>query len=163
ISIGGRGTRGAVYRVRYTKGLRPGIEAEAAKLRLPPRRLDWAPSRRGEIRAQAQHEDALQRLRGLVALRRHREAFTPEEHEGAEAGAAARLTWNDADRYGRKAAWDLLGGLPEPRRLALAGEALASRELATCGLATREAAPAVALDQAVRVFGARGADAETRL
>jgi putative membrane-bound dehydrogenase-like protein len=32
ISIGGRGTRGAVYRVRYPKGLRPGLAEEAKAL-----------------------------------------------------------------------------------------------------------------------------------
>jgi putative membrane-bound dehydrogenase-like protein len=158
VSIGGRGTRGAVYRIRYTKGMRPGIEAEAAKMRLSLRRLDWAPSRRGEILAQTQHADALQRLRGLVALRRHREQFTAEEIE-----AAVRLNWGDADRYVRKAAADLLGGLPEPRRRALAREGLTSCEQATCGLGNWDAAPATALDRAVRVFGASGADAETRL
>ncbi len=158
VSIGGRGTRGAVYRIRHAKGMRPGIGAEAAQLRLPPRRLDWAPSRRGELLAKAQHEDARERLRGLVGLRRHRVQFTAEEID-----AAIRLNWDHADRYVRKAAADLLAGVPEPRRLALGREALDSPQQATWGLGAWDAAPAAALDRAVRVFGATGADAETRL
>jgi putative heme-binding domain-containing protein len=158
VSIGGRGTRGAVYRIRYPKGLRPGIKGEAAKLSRPRLRLDWAPSRRGEILAQARHEDALERLRGLVELRRHRGQFSAEEIE-----ATVRLNANHADRYVRKAAADLLGGLPAARRLALAREARSSREQATFALGTWETDPAAALAQAVRVLEAHGADAETRL
>src|SRR5262249_31181871 len=43
VSIGGRGTRGAVYRIRYPKGLRPFKDADLAALRVAPRSLDWRP------------------------------------------------------------------------------------------------------------------------
>src|SRR5205085_658800 len=41
ISIGGRGTRGAVYRVRYPKGLPAVDRRQVAALQPPPRALDW--------------------------------------------------------------------------------------------------------------------------
>lgn len=37
VSIGGRGTRGAVYRVRYPKGMTEDLAAEAAKIKTTPR------------------------------------------------------------------------------------------------------------------------------
>jgi putative membrane-bound dehydrogenase-like protein len=40
ISIGGRGTRGAVYRVRYPAGIRPSLKEDAAKLAPRRRTLD---------------------------------------------------------------------------------------------------------------------------
>ena len=36
VSIGGRGTRGAVYRVRYPKGMTHDLAAEAAKMKMTP-------------------------------------------------------------------------------------------------------------------------------
>ena len=41
IAIGGRGTRGAVYRIRYTAGIRKGKPTETAKLQPVPRSLAW--------------------------------------------------------------------------------------------------------------------------
>jgi putative membrane-bound dehydrogenase-like protein len=46
ISIGGRGTRGAVYRIRYPKGARTLTAAEQEALRIRPRSLD-GPTRPG--------------------------------------------------------------------------------------------------------------------
>jgi len=42
VSIGGRGTRGAVYRIRYRKGLTAELPREASKLKLPKRSLSAA-------------------------------------------------------------------------------------------------------------------------
>ncbi|HEX5271177.1 MAG TPA: hypothetical protein VFW33_11840, partial [Gemmataceae bacterium] len=43
VSIGGRGTRGAVYRIRYAKNDRPVDPAEVAKWQPKPRASDWRP------------------------------------------------------------------------------------------------------------------------
>lgn len=43
VSIGGRGTRGAVYRIRYPQGLTADLSAEAAKMAMPKRPLLEAP------------------------------------------------------------------------------------------------------------------------
>src|SRR5262249_14082927 len=96
VSIGGPGTRGAGDRIRYPKGLRPGIEAEAAKLSPPRQRLDWEPPLLKQLPAQARGKDALGRLRALVALRRHRKELSGEEIAGA-----VRANWDHADRYVR--------------------------------------------------------------
>src|SRR5262249_20800741 len=73
VSIGGRGPRGAVYRVRYTGSAPAGGEAELARLRPPPRSLDGQPGRQDELLRQAAADDALERLRALADLRRHRD------------------------------------------------------------------------------------------
>src|SRR4029077_10898694 len=41
VCIGGRGTRGAVYRIRYPKGLTTTDPAVVKALEPKPRRLDW--------------------------------------------------------------------------------------------------------------------------
>jgi putative membrane-bound dehydrogenase-like protein len=60
VSIGGRGTRGAVYRVRYTRGARTMTAAEQEALRIKPRSLD-RPDRIG-FESMARHpEEAFSR------------------------------------------------------------------------------------------------------
>jgi putative membrane-bound dehydrogenase-like protein len=168
VSIGGRGTRGAVYRVRYPKGLRAGIEAEAAKLRPPAAALAWGPETRKawtaeearaewkQFLAKATAQDSLERLRALVTLRRQRSRFRAEQID-----EAVRANWGHPDRYVRKAAADLIAGLA--REHDLLKEPALPREQATWALGVYAAKPAWALATASRLLTAGQADAETRL
>jgi putative membrane-bound dehydrogenase-like protein len=158
VSIGGRGTRGAVYRIRYPKGLRPGIETEAAKLQPAATALDWRPGRRGELLKRAGAEDALERLRALIELRRHREHF-----RAGEMAKAIRANWGHADRYVRKAAADLIATLSTAERATLAKEAGDPRQQATWGFGACAAEPGHTLATATRLLAVKGTGTETRL
>jgi len=72
IAVGGRGTRGAVYRVRYPAGIerRPGPQA------LPDRPLDWRPDTRAAI---LQEASTRKRIWALAYVHRHVEKFTQDE------------------------------------------------------------------------------------
>jgi putative heme-binding domain-containing protein len=90
VSIGGRGTRGAVYRIRYAKGL-TGASAAA-----PPttRSLEWRPGAQAETVRRATGADLAERRRALADVWRHREHFRAEQIEQvvrANAGEADRL------------------------------------------------------------------------
>lgn len=115
ISIGGRGTRGAVYRVRYPAGLRTLDRAEAARWQGKSRSLDWQPGLHQELLAGARKEDAQARLQALVALHRHRAHFEPREIQEAILANAGH-----PDRYIRRAVAELLGSLEASQRQALA-------------------------------------------
>jgi putative heme-binding domain-containing protein len=83
VSIGGRGTRGAVYRIRYTKGRagsrkRPEKEAHSGRLRDPAR-----PAAREDWIKQATGNDLHARRRALECIWRHPERFTPEQRKRA--------------------------------------------------------------------------------
>src|SRR5262249_48418372 len=73
VSIGGRGTRGAVYRVRYVGKKDPVRPAATRSLNTGPEPLDWQPSGRDALLRRATGGDALERLRALTAVRRHRQ------------------------------------------------------------------------------------------
>jgi putative membrane-bound dehydrogenase-like protein len=158
VSIGGRGTRGAVYRIRYTKGMRPGLAAEAGRLRPPRQTLDWQPGLHGQLLEQASAPDALQRLRALVGLCRHRGQFKPDEM-----GRAIRANWGHEDCYVRKAAADLLQLLPLKEQQAQERQARSLREKATWALGSSSEQPAPALATATMLLTAKEADPETRL
>ena len=49
VSIGGRGTRGAVYRIHYAKNNRPIDPSEVAKWQPKPRSPDWRPALAKEL------------------------------------------------------------------------------------------------------------------
>src|SRR5262249_55015022 len=49
VSIGGRGTRGAVYRIRYPAGVKGVKAADVAKLQPARRELDWQPAWRAGL------------------------------------------------------------------------------------------------------------------
>jgi putative heme-binding domain-containing protein len=153
LSIGGRGTRGAVYKVRYVKGEKP-KDADVAALQPKPRSLDWKPGLDRELLAQAKGTDALERLRALTALRRHR-----KECDAATVKEAVRENWDHADRYVRLAAARLLATLDDADRKDLAGQARTPRQQTTLGLADPEGS----LDGALALVAAKDADAETRL
>jgi putative heme-binding domain-containing protein len=158
LSIGGRGTRGAVYRVRYVKGVKQAAAADAAALRLPLRSLDWRPELEKELPRQASADDALVRLRALNEVRRHRSHF----------GAAAlreivRANWDHPDRYVRKAAADLLATLDEGDRQILGEQARTARERTTHGLGTYAVDPAGVSARVAGVLTDRSTAVESRL
>jgi putative heme-binding domain-containing protein len=77
VSIGGRGTRGAVYRIRYPAGM-AGVDAAAVRRLQPaPRSLDLQP--RWDILAPALGKDIFQRRRALELMCRHRKHFSPNQ------------------------------------------------------------------------------------
>ncbi|HYT91983.1 MAG TPA: hypothetical protein VEL76_24930, partial [Gemmataceae bacterium] len=158
VSIGGRGTRGAVYRIRYSAGLKQGIDAATARMSLPPPRLDWQPARHKELLAQAKADDALTRLRALVELRRHQEHF-----QTAELVEVVRANWDHADRYVRKAAGDLITVRDGVRQALLQTPPWTPRQQATFALACCRLDPSAALNLAARVLVAQDADARTKL
>jgi putative heme-binding domain-containing protein len=106
VSIGGRGTRGAVYRIRYPKGLATVKQDEVAKLQSAARSLEWKPDARKEYLARATGDNLPERLRALADVRRHREQFDAEE-----IGKVIRANAGQADRFVRQATAALLASL----------------------------------------------------
>jgi putative heme-binding domain-containing protein len=104
VSIGGRGTRGAVYRIRYTAGMK-GKPAPAA--RPTPRSLDWRPGLDAALARDAAGADLHARRRALDLILRHRSHFRPEQ-----LASAVRANAGQADRGLRQAAARLLAALP---------------------------------------------------
>ncbi len=158
ISIGGRGTRGAVYRVRYPERAGKVDAAGLAGLRVKPRSLAWRPGLGDELLRNATGDDASRRLHALLDLRRH--------HDRCEADLlrrAVRANWNHADRYVRMAAAELIGVLAEEDREALAREAKTSQEAATVGLGTYRTRVVPILEQAGREVVEKNTPADTRL
>jgi putative heme-binding domain-containing protein len=117
ISIGGRGTRGAVYRIRHTAGFRAldKNKQALAALRIAPRSLDWQPGLLKDLVDQAKGDDVPRRLRALIEMRRQRAQFN-----GAALQDVARHNLDHADRHVRRAAADLLGTLTPGERWKLA-------------------------------------------
>jgi putative heme-binding domain-containing protein len=91
VSIGGRGTRGAVYRIRYPKGLASVNPDQMAALQPPTRSLDWHAEASTMWIKQATGADFHERRRALELILRHRDRFTTEQIRGvirANAGQA---------------------------------------------------------------------------
>jgi putative membrane-bound dehydrogenase-like protein len=106
ISIGGRGTRGAVYRVRYPPGLGPELATEAAKVALPSRNLAWRERFVEVLPNMATSADVPTRLRGLQLVRRHYAHFGRVPWRPLE--LVIRDNWGHPDRAVRRNAADLL-------------------------------------------------------
>jgi putative membrane-bound dehydrogenase-like protein len=158
IAIGGRGTRGAVYRVRYPQGLRPFRDAERAALRVRPRSLDWRPEMEKDLPRQAASSDGLERLHALQDLRRQR------GHFGAAVIAEAVLVnWDHADRYVRKATADLVATLDRGEQQTVGRQARTGLEQTTFGLGTYATDPGAVVAQAAGIVKERDAGVEARL
>jgi putative heme-binding domain-containing protein len=106
VSVGGRGTRGAVYRIRYPKGLPAVRAADVAALQPRPRSLDWQGGSAAEAVSRATGADPHDRLHALGIIARHRGQFTAEEVQTAIVANAAQ-----ADRSLRQAAGALFACL----------------------------------------------------
>ncbi len=99
VSIGGRGTRGAVYRIRYAKNDKAIDPQEVAKWQPKPRSLDWQPALAKELPEKARSGDAPERLRALTALHRFGDHFG-----AAERAEIIRDNTDHPDRYVRMVA-----------------------------------------------------------
>jgi putative heme-binding domain-containing protein len=130
VSVGGRGTRGAVYRIRYPEGFAALPNAGTAKSNtLGPPRETPGPSRNP---AKLPWDNS-----------------SPEEVD-----AAARWGWNGSDRYVRYAAARIFAQLPLKQRLEAAKEAKMPREQTTIALALFKDDPVATLTLATRLLSA---------
>ncbi len=158
LCIGGRGTRGAVYRIRYPKGVRPITAAERAALPVKSSSLDWQPTRSRELLQQAAASDAAGRLQALLAIRRHRTQFTSEQLQ-----EVVRANWDHPDRYIRNTTAELLAGLDDPAQRNLASHAQTTFQVLTSQWARSRLHPAETLAPARRLLLAKDAEPEGRL
>jgi putative membrane-bound dehydrogenase-like protein len=71
VSIGGRGTRGAVYRIRHTERFKA-MKKELAPLKTARRSLDWREGLKKEIEQKMKSPSAIDRLWALQMTRRHK-------------------------------------------------------------------------------------------
>jgi putative heme-binding domain-containing protein len=165
IAIGGRGTRGAVYRVRYPEGFKgsggrkspePGPEAgsEADTQRVNTPR---SPDRQQLLRA-AQAPDALERLRALIAIHRHRAEFAADVIQ-----QVVRANWDHPDRYVRKAASDLIATFSAKDRQALKDRAGTPQQRISYALAGVKDEAADDLLELKRLLEATTTEPATRL
>ncbi len=110
VSIGGRGTRGAVYRIRHTAGF--AALPNGAKLQpVAPRKLDWETDSGTTLLSMAMAKNACERWRGLIEMRRHRGQLHTDIVQ-----RAVRSNWDHSDRLVRLAASELLRTLNEEDR-----------------------------------------------
>jgi putative heme-binding domain-containing protein len=158
VAIGGRGTRGAVYRVRYPQGLKAVDPAAVAKLQPMPTSLDWQPTLRQDLVKQAAADDALERLRALTALRRHREQL-----DANAIRQAVQTNWGHADRYVRKATAELIATLPAEDRRLLLRRAESPREKLTLFRAGDGSDPTAAAADALLLLSEPDVTCELRL
>jgi putative heme-binding domain-containing protein len=117
LSIGGRGTRGAVYRVRYPAGLAGVKPAEVARLQPAAHSLDWQPGAEKRWLEQAAGPDLPRRLTALALIRRHRTHFS-----AGDLVEAIKANWSQPDRSLRQATAALIAALSGPEQDALVKE-----------------------------------------
>ncbi len=111
ISIGGRGTRGAVYRIRHTERFKA-MAGKLAPLKMALRSLDWHPGLAKTLDAGLWSRNAADRLIATQLVRRH----LASEPTGAEWYKTAVLTnWQHPDMQLRRAAADLVDDLGRGR------------------------------------------------
>jgi putative heme-binding domain-containing protein len=158
ISIGGRGTRGAVYRIRFTGGKRSLSPDEAARLQVRPRSLDWRPGLAKSLLRQARSHDALKRLNALTLILRHRNHF-----KDLEVRKAVQASWDHPDRSVRRAAAELVETLSSRQTRVLGRQAKTPLAQLTLGFASLANNPAQALARAAKVLTGKTNDAGTRL
>jgi putative heme-binding domain-containing protein len=148
VAIGGRGTRGAVYRIRYRQGGEP-VAADVARLQPPAAVLDWRPEMAARLLAGAAAEDALERLRALTAILRHRGQFDDDK-----VLAVVRGNWDHRDRYVRQATANLIAALGQEEQLALGREEMTPLAETTWCLGTVGVRPDEVLARLARRFPA---------
>ncbi len=142
VSIGGRGTRGAVYRVRHTAGFQSLDKDALKKMTAPTRSLAWAPELSKKLAEQAMAGNERERLSAVNQISRHRERF-----DAATVNQVIVANWDYSDRHVRASTSALVASLPEAERKALAKEATAMRPHINYGLGIYATDPAEALLQ----------------
>jgi putative membrane-bound dehydrogenase-like protein len=110
VSIGGRGTRGAVYRVRHTERFKA-MQGKLAPLKMAKRSLEWAPGLEKKLYYGLFSKDP-ERLLTAQLIRRH----VATEPAAAPFFKDAILTnWQHPDMHLRRAAADLVDELSRGR------------------------------------------------
>jgi glucose/arabinose dehydrogenase len=138
VSIGGRGTRGGVYRIRYPQGAK--IDPTAlAKMKMASRSLEW----KEDYVKQARGGEPPARLQSLIELRRNLGRLKSEDVLNA-----IRANWDHDDREICRAAADLIAVLPQRERQQLNDDAKKPRQQATWCLGCAVADPDTALRRA---------------
>jgi putative heme-binding domain-containing protein len=138
VCIGGRGTRGAVYRIRHKGGAKNIDRVALAKMALPKRSLEWSDASFGG--------DETKVLNWLVSVRRHK------KHELVGRGNMVPACDSD-DRHVRRAAADLLASLDVAARDDIAKTPCGSGHVqVTIALGTVSADPTAALGRAAGVL-----------
>lgn len=113
VAIGGRGTRGAIYRIRYPKGLPlPGGGATPKPPAAPL--LGWQVNRAQQALGQARDADRRLRRQALEYLTRFADRVAPDRLR-----SAVESNWDEEDRLLRQAAARLLAKLPAATRAQL--------------------------------------------
>ncbi len=130
IAIGGRGTRGAVYRIRYPAGLKDGKPTDAARPQPAPRSLAWQPGLERSLLRDAGSTDLHARRRALELILRHHNRFTP-----AQLAQVIRTGAGLADRGLRRLTARLLLALDEKEQEKLDRLLVRPHERLTCRLA----------------------------
>ncbi|MCS6976386.1 MAG: c-type cytochrome, partial [Gemmatales bacterium] len=150
VSVGGRGTRGAVYRIRYEGNETFEAPPDGSPRAVPQTAADllrWAETGRPE-----------ERLLALQTLRRNASACSPEQ-----IGRAILPNAGHADRYVRLAAADLVQALPSEQQTRLFDAATDDLARATLLLAGCFEEPDRRFQAAARILTGAQATPETRL
>jgi putative heme-binding domain-containing protein len=155
ISIGGRGTRGAVYRVRYPAGLKQGTANGTSTLSRHCF-LQWKCDAEKTLRECA-FSDNLVRHRALDYAYRYRDKFSRDQLL-----EIVREGWDHSDRHVRAAAARLIASLTPSERRALAGKLTPVQEI-TRGLGTYATDPAHVVGRAAVLVGDKTLPVEMRL
>jgi putative heme-binding domain-containing protein len=152
VSIGGRGTRGAVYRIHYKERAPQSGRAE-------PRQLPESSGRlRDPARPSERLRDPARRLRALIALRRK---ASHSSHDDLQ--TAIKANWNSSDRLLRAATSDLIAALSAEVQRELGKEASTPWEKVTVALAVVPNEPAEALHLVGPLLANSKAQPEARL
>jgi putative heme-binding domain-containing protein len=158
VAIGGRGTRGAVYRIGYPSGPRVFAKEEVAALQPRPRPAEWHPGMRGALPRLAKSADDLKRLRAVQAMRRYRQAF-----DIATLKETVLANWGQADRSVRRATADLIAAALARECSDLEAQARTPAERVTLCLATYGHNPAGVVREAVALLTDPATPLEFRL
>lgn len=124
LSIGGRGTRGAVYRIRYPQGMKSLRIEEAARLQPARCSLEWDPDKIGveTLTREASTGVPAERLRALQLLHRHHDRLLKLGHSTSlERAIAANL--EQTDRLLRQTTARLMSDLPRETQQRLSEQA----------------------------------------
>lgn len=174
VSIGGRGTRGAIYRVRYvgdSSGLRiqsegpgatvpgPGTADSAAGLGGAPwTTLDWRPDLKQRCLEETVVDDVFVRRRALAYLTRHVDRFSMEETR-----AAVTANWTQDDGRLRAGLTELIARLGPQAQVNLLRDARAPFERTTVALAMVVLHPPLAAECVDEVIAGVDVSYECRL
>jgi putative membrane-bound dehydrogenase-like protein len=156
ISIGGRGTRGAVYRVRYPGGLKQGTANGTSTTAIPHRSLQWRANTEETLLERASSDDLVRR-RALDYVYRH-QAKLPRD----QLLEIVRANWGHPDHDVRAATARLIASLTASEQRGLAGKLTPVQEI-TRGLGSYATDPAGVVARAAMLIPDRTLPGEARL